>query len=185
MTAKGAAYLNLILSDNDGDIEAKIWDYKETPDMIFSPYDFVKVRGQIVKFNDQDQFRVDRIRKVRDEDGVSIDDYVPSAVLPGNVMFEEIQNIVIDFTDSQLKKLVMCMLEQHKEKLIYWPAAKALHHAIRGGLLMHTLTMLRMAERMCEIYTYINRDLLFSGIILHDIAKLYEIDAATTGVPGE
>lgn len=185
MTARGAAYLNLVLSDNDGDVEAKIWDYKETPDMIFEPYDFVKVRGQFVKFNEQDQFRIDRIRKVKEEDNVSIDDYVPSAVLPGSVMYDEIQNTVIDFSDAELKKLVMYMLEQHREKLIYWPAAKALHHAVRGGLLMHTLTMLRMADRLCEIYTYVNRDLLYAGVILHDIAKLYEIDAATTGVPGE
>lgn len=185
MTAKGAAYLNLMLSDNDGDIDAKLWDYRETPDTVFEKYDFVKVRGQFVQFNDQKQFRIDRIRRVTPEDNVNIEDYVPSACLPGNVMLEEIQNIVMDFTDADIKNLVMCLLEKYKEQLIYWPAAKALHHAVRGGLLMHTLTMLRMADRVCEVYTYVNHDLLFAGVILHDIAKIQEIDAAVTGVPGD
>ena len=185
ITAKGSAYLDMVISDNSGEMVAKLWDYKESPAMVFNKFDFVKVRGQIVPFNDTHQFRIDRIRKVKPEDNVRIDDYVPSACLPGDQMLDEIRNIVFGFSDEELKKLVMCIIEKYEDKLIYWPAAKALHHAIRGGLLMHTLSILRLAASVCNIYTYVNYDLLCSGIILHDIAKIWEIDSAETGVPGD
>ncbi len=185
ITAKGSPYLSLQLSDSSGDIDAKWWDYHEKPGIVFNVFDFVKVRGDYVPFNNDRQFRIDMMRHVKSEDGVVIDDYVPSAVLPGEMMYDEIQKIVIDFRDEEIKKLVMVILEKHREKLIYWPAAKALHHAIRSGLLMHTLTMLRMAQAVCGIYTYINHDILCAGVILHDIAKIREIDSAPTGVPGD
>jgi len=185
ITAKGSPYLDMILEDKSGEIVAKFWNYEESPDFTFQRYDFVKVRGQESPFNDTIQFRIDKIRKVVPGDNVIIDDYVPSACLPGEVMFEEIQNIVFDFRDEELKKLVMVILEKYKEKLIYWPAAKALHHAIRGGLLMHTLSILRLASSVYTIYSYINYDLLCAGIILHDIAKIWEIDASEIGTPGD
>lgn len=185
MTAKGSTYLDMVLEDNDGEIVAKFWDYKETPGMHFEKFDFVKVRGQMTAFNDTMQFRIDRIRKVTADDNVNIDDYVPSACLSGEVMYEEIENIVFDFRDDELKRLVMAILEKYKEQLIYWPAAKNLHHAVRGGLLMHTLSILRLASQVCNIYSYVNYELLCSGIILHDVTKVLEIESSETGVPGE
>ena len=81
-TARGTQYLDLTLSDNCGEINAKLWDYRETPAMVFAKFDFVKVRGTYVEFNETKQFRIDRIRKVTEADGVNIADYVPSAGLP-------------------------------------------------------------------------------------------------------
>lgn len=185
MTSKGSPYLSLTLSDQSGDIDAKLWDYHEKPGVEFKVYDFIKVRGDYVPFNNDRQFRIDMMRHVREDDGVSVDDYVPSAVLPGEMMYDEVQKAVFDFKDEEIRMLVMAILDKYRERLIYWPAAKALHHAIRGGLLMHTLTMLRLANSVCDIYTYLNRDLLLAGVILHDITKIKEIDAASTGVPGE
>ncbi len=185
MTAKGSTYLDMVLEDNDGEIVAKLWDYKETPGNHFEKYDFVKVRGQMNPFNDTIQFRVDRIRKVTPEDNVNVDDYVPAACLSGELMYEEIENIVFDFRNDELKRLVMAILEKYKEKLVYWPAAKNLHHAVKGGLLMHTLSILRLANQVCNIYAYVNYELLCSGVILHDVAKVMEIESSETGVPGE
>lgn len=185
ITSKGAPYLSMRLSDSDGDIDAKWWDYHEEPGTRFNVFDFVKVRGDYVIFSNEKQFRVDMMRPVRDDDDVRIEDYVPSAVLPGEMMYDEIEKIVIDFRNEEIKKLVMVILQDHREKLIYWPAAKALHHAVRGGLLMHTLTMLRLADSVCSIYTYINYEILCAGVILHDIAKVYEISSSETGIPGD
>ena len=83
ITAKGVPYLDLVLADNDGEISAKLWDYKESPSNTFEKFDFVKVRGSYVPFNDTIQFRVERIRCVLPEDNVKIEDYVPSACLSG------------------------------------------------------------------------------------------------------
>ncbi len=185
ITSKGSPYLALRLSDSDGDIDAKWWDYHEEPGEEFNLFDFVKVRGDYVIFSNEKQFRIDMMRAVRLDDGVKIEDYVPSAVLPGEMMYDEIEKVVIDFRNDEIKKLVMVILESHREKLIYWPAAKALHHAVRGGLLMHTLTMLRLARSLCSVYTYVNYEILCAGVILHDIAKINEINSSETGIPGE
>ena len=185
MTAKGSNYLDFTLTDNDGEINAKLWDVKDIPAMEFVRFDFVKVRGSFVSFNDSQQFRIDRIRKVTADDGVDINDYVPSACLSGEVMLEEIEKIIDDFSDYELKLLTRAILDEYRDRLIYWPAAKGLHHAVRGGLLMHTLSILRLAKAVCGVYTYVNYDLLCAGAILHDITKVDEIDAAETGVPGE
>lgn len=184
-TAKGVPYLDLILADNSGEISAKLWDYKETPSNKFKSFDFVKVRGSYVPFNDTIQFRVERIRYVLPEDEVAIEDYVPSACLTGNVMLAEVEKIVDSFGDDELKKLVFAVIEEYRERLLYWPAAKNLHHAVRSGLLMHTLSILRLARSVCNIYKFVNYDLLCAGAILHDIAKIEELQASETGIASE
>ncbi len=184
-TAKGVPYLDLILADNSGEISAKLWDYKETPSNKFKAFDFVKVRGSYVPFNDTIQFRVERIRHVLPEDEVAIEDYVPSACLTGEVMLSEVEKIVGSFADEELKKLTFAVIEENREKLLYWPAAKNLHHAVRSGLLMHTLSILRLARGVCDIYKFVNYDLLCAGAILHDIAKIEELQASETGIASE
>ncbi len=185
ITAKGVPYLDLILADNSGEISAKLWDYKETPSNNFKNFDFVKVRGTYVPFNDTMQFRVERIRYVIPEDNAIIEDYVPSACLSGEVMLAEIEKIVESFNDADLKLLVIKVIEKYREKILYWPAAKNLHHAVRSGLLMHTLSILRLAEGVCGIYHFVNYDLLCAGAILHDIAKIEELEVSTTGIASE
>lgn len=185
LTAKGVPYLDLTFADNDGEINGKLWDYKESPTNKFNRFDFVKVRGSYVPFNDTLQFRVEKIRPVLPEDGVSIEDYVPCACLSGEIMLEQIKMIIDSFENTELKTLVNAVIDEYKEKIIYWPAAKNLHHAVRGGLLMHTLSILRMAQSVCDIYKFVNRDLLCSGVILHDIAKIEEMNVSSTGIAGE
>ncbi len=185
LTAKGVPYLDLVLADNGGEISAKLWDYKESPSNQFEKFDFVKVRGTYVPFNDTMQFRVERIRAVLPEDNVMIEDYVPSACLTGETMLAEIEKIVASFNDEELKTLVSAVIAEYRERLIYWPAAKNLHHAVRSGLLMHTLSILRLAASVCKIYRFVNYDLLCSGAILHDIAKIEEIEVSSTGIASE
>ncbi len=185
LTAKGIPYLDLVLADNGGEIGAKLWDYKETPSTAFAKFDFVKVRGSYVPFNDTTQFRVERIRKVLPQDNARIEDYVPSACFSGEDMLAEIERIVADFEDGELQTLVFSVIGEYRDRLLYWPAAKNLHHAVRGGLLMHTLSILRLAQAVCGIYGFVNFDLLASGAILHDIAKIEELDVAETGIASD
>lgn len=182
MTAKGVPYLDFTLADPDGEINAKLWDYKEELHGEFAANDLIKVRGTVQPFNDSQQLRIERIRKVTEADGVKIEDFVPSAGFSGEAMLDEINTVIADFKDEELKLLVSTLLGQYKEKLLYWPAAFRLHHAVRGGLLYHTLSILRMAQSVAKIYPFIDSDLLFSGVILHDIAKTQEFDVASTGI---
>ncbi len=180
---KGVPYLDLTLCDKDGEIPAKLWDYKEELHGEYKIDDLIKFRGQLQQYNGANQLRIDRIRSVIEADGVNITDFVPSSEYSGEMMLGEILNTLDTFRDADLKNLTKTIIDKHREKLLYWPAAFKLHHAIRGGLLYHTLSILRLAECTCRIYPSIDRELLLSGVILHDIAKLYEYDVGeTTGV---
>ncbi|MBE6783700.1 MAG: HD domain-containing protein [Ruminococcaceae bacterium] len=181
-TAKGLTYLDLILSDSSGEIVAKFWDYKENMHSHFEANMLVKVRGRMNEYNGDVQFRVERIRECTEADGVRIEDFVPSANYTGEEMLRNIYEIIETFDDAQIKKLVKAVLAKYEEKLVYWPAAFKLHHAMRGGLLYHTLSIIRMAECVCKIYTSLDRSLLLGGAILHDIAKIDEFEVSSTGM---
>ncbi len=178
----GSTYLDLTLSDKEGEIFAKIWDYTPSLTNKIEADMLVKVRGKLQKYRDNDQLIIDRIREAVDSDNVSLDDYVKSADYKGEDMFDAIIKIVSEFKDEDLKKLVLYLLEENREKLVCFPAAFKLHHAIRGGLMMHTLSIVRLCEGVCGVYPFVNRELLISGAVLHDIAKTTEFAISGTGL---
>ena len=182
LNKNGEPYLDMVLSDRSGEINAKLWKYDENLHGIYEVNTLVKVQGIITKFNDADQLRIDRIRKVNETDEVSIEDYVTSAVYSGEMMFNELICIADAFADEELKAIVKTILNENKEKLLYYPAAFKLHHAMRSGLLQHTLSIVRLAQSVCKIYPFVDADLLLSGAMLHDIAKLEELVAGETGI---
>ncbi|HOO26550.1 MAG TPA: HD domain-containing protein, partial [Clostridiales bacterium] len=141
-----------------------------------------KVRGSINEYNGAEQLRVDMIRPLAANDEVRMEDLVPSSEHSGDKMLEEIFKVVESFEDVELKNLVLAVLNEHKEKIVYWPAAFRLHHAMRGGLLYHTLSILRLAQGVCKVYPFVNKDLLFAGVILHDLAKTGEFDVTEAGI---
>ena len=182
-TAKnGNAYLDIVLSDKSGEIFAKLWDYNEVSHGKYETDMFVKVRGIISQYNGNDQLRIERIRPVIESDGVDVSDYVKSADYSGEEMLGFLISTVAAFKDEDLKKIVTYLLEKNKEKLLYFPAAFRLHHAIRCGLLMHTSSIVKLCESVCKVYPFVNRELLVSGAILHDIAKTIEFDVKETGI---
>lgn len=182
INVKGVPYLDMTLTDRTGEIGAKLWDYREEIHAWIRPNMLVKVRGVISEFNGADQFRTERIRPVSDADGVRIEDFVPSAPYSGEAMFAELVQLVEEFENGDLQKLVLAVLEENREKMLYWPAAFKLHHAVRGGLLYHTLSIVRLAQDMCAIYPFVDRELLLAGAILHDVAKLEEFSVEPTGI---
>ena len=182
MAKNGNFYLDLVLSDKDGEIFAKLWDYNEASHGQYDSDGFVKVRGTISQYNGHDQLRIERIRPVVESDNVDVSDFVKSADFTGEDMYNYLVSLVKAFNDDDLKKIVLYLFENNKEKLLYFPAAFRLHHAIRSGLLMHTASIVRLCENVCKVYPFVNRELLISGAILHDIAKTVEFDVKETGI---
>lgn len=182
-TAKnGNTYLDIVLADKDGEIFAKLWDYIEDVQGKFENDMFVKVRGQISQYNGKDQFRIEKIRPVIAGDNVNVEDYVKTADYSGEDMLNFLLTTVNNFKDEELKKIVTYLLENNKEKILFFPAAFRLHHAIRCGLLMHTSSIVKLCESICKVYPFVNRELLISGAILHDIAKTVEFEVRETGI---
>ena len=181
VTAKGLPYLDLMLCDKTGEISSKLWDYHEELHGMFQVGDIVKVRGTVSQYNGADQLRVERIRKVNESDNVDPADFVPAADLSGEEMYNELLSIANGFMDSEIKSIVVAIYEDYKDRLTYWPAAFKLHHAIRGGLLYHTLSIVRLAQSVCKLYPSINSDLLLAGVLLHDVAKCDEFEVNEAG----
>ncbi|MBQ8182641.1 MAG: HDIG domain-containing protein [Clostridia bacterium] len=178
----GTFYLDMILGDKDGEIFAKLWDYREEITPLPQANTLVKVRGTLQQYNGNDQFIVQRIRSVTEQDNVNVSDYVKSADCTGDDMLNTILDIVNDFNDNELKAVVLGMIGDNKKALLTFPAAEKLHHAMVGGLLYHTLSIVRLAQCVCDIYPCIDRELLVSGAILHDIAKIREYSVNDAGV---
>lgn len=181
-TAKGLTYLDMTLTDRSGEINGKFWDYKEELHSNFDANMLIKVRGKLLEYNGEPQLRIERMRMVRDDDGVRIEDFVPSSEYDGKEMLDKVYEVIDSFKDENIKLLVRTIIDDYSEKLLYWPAAFKLHHAIRGGLLYHTLSIVSMAESTCNIYPCLDRDLLLGGAILHDIAKINEFEVGETGL---
>lgn len=181
-SSKGDTYLDFTLSDSTGEINGKLWRYNVAEHGEYKANDLVKIRGTISQYNGTDQLRIERIRPAIESDNVRVEDFVRSSGYSSEQMYDCLMNIANSFTDNNLKTLVTTILADNRENLLFWPAAFKLHHALRGGLLMHTLSIVRLCEGVCNIYPFIDRELLLSGAILHDISKLQEFDVNDAGV---
>ncbi len=182
LNVKGVPYLDLLVCDSSGEIVAKLWDYKEDIHGVYDAGEVIKIRGTLSTYNGADQLRIERIRKTLPEDNINLADYVPSAEYSGEDMLQALRDLVASFKDKDIARLVSAIIDEKEEKLLFWPAAYRLHHAIRGGLLYHTLSIARLAQNVCLTYPVIDRDLLLGGVILHDIAKIDEYEVNATGV---
>ena len=181
VTAKGMPYLDLMLSDKTGELSSKLWDYHEEDQGVFAPGTIVKVRGTISPYNGVNQLKIEKIRKAIPSDGVNPSDFVPSADVSGEQLFSELIMIAENIENAEIRDIVTAIYNEYKDKLVFWPAAFRLHHAIRGGLLYHTLSIVRLAQSVAKIYPSVNADLLIAGAMLHDIAKTDEFTINDAG----
>ncbi len=181
-SSNNKTFLDFNLADKTGEINAKLWDCKKEDENAFVEGTLVKARGNVSEWQNKLQLKIMRIRLSDDEDYISLEDYVPTAPEESETMYEKILGYIEAMNNKDIYNIVSYMFKEGKDRLMFYPAAKSNHHAIHGGLLYHTLTMLTMAERICEIYTFLDKDLLFGGVILHDMAKLDEMDSNELGI---
>ena len=183
---KGASYLDFILADSGGECVAKLWDYAPELHGMYGPDTVIKIRATVNVWKDEEQLKIDRIRNITPEDEVNMAALVPCAPMEPQAMYDEIYHCAEGFKNEDLRMIVHYILKENKEKLLIFPAALKLHHAYRAGLLYHTLTMLKAAKAIYrvykEIYPALSEDLIYAGIILHDIAKVKELTVGELGI---
>jgi len=184
-TTTNKAYLDMILMDQTGEINAKLWDATVATTQTFEKDSIVKVKGSVSLWQNRNQLKVFKLRAATEEDAVKLEDYVPSAPWKPEKMLEDIMVYVDQINNPDIQKLVRLLIEEKQEKLLYYPAAKSNHHAIRSGLLYHILRMLQTGEAILKVYTELDSDLIYSGIILHDLAKIDEMNANNLGIVSE
>ena len=178
-------YLDFNLGDATGEINAKLWESNEELENTFKQNTLVKIKGSVNEWRGKLQLKIEMIRLTEERDGVNICDYVAVAPYSPDKMYDDILNYLSKIKNIDIQNIVTNILSDNEEKLMHYPAAKSNHHAIRSGLLYHTTTMLKAGEKLSEIYTFLNTDLLYAGIILHDIGKIYEMNASDLGIVSE
>lgn len=179
------AYLDLLLADCTGEISAKKWDIadEELPGLEkIKEGAVIKVKALVTEWNGMKQLRVTRIRQTSAEDGIDMKDYIKAAPEDAGQMYSYILGKAESFEDRDLRNICVKQLTDNREKLMYYPAAQKNHHAEMAGLLYHVKRMLMMAEKACEVYTNLNKELVMAGVILHDMEKINEIESNELGI---
>lgn len=177
--ASGKNYLDLTLADRSGSINAKMWDGTVQP----PPAGIVvKVRATGNEFNGRMQLRVEKLRAASKQDEVNMAELIPCAPEDPQKMLAEIVRAADHIADNDLRRITCALLDRAGDKLLTFPAAKQMHHAERSGLLHHTCTMLRAANAIMTVYPHLNASLLTAGVIVHDLAKIDEMNADVLGL---
>ena len=176
MAKNGKPYMNLRLMDKSGDIEAKVWDNTELLDKQFDKDDFVSVRGKASVYMNKMQVVIAEISRVPEEN-VVLADFLPESPRGGAEMRQELTETIASLTNPHLKGLMEAFLADEPFLRLYClaPAAKGMHHVYLGGLLEHSLSLVKLVKNIVPLYGGINEDLLIVGALLHDVGKIYEM----------
>ena len=177
----GGQYLALMLTDKTGSLEARMWEEFASALETCSEGCYVKVQGQVSKYQNKFQITVSKMRLAAASE-VDIADFVPTTHFNVDEMWAELRSYVDAFQNEDLRRLVFAFLDDPAIGPAYReaPAAKVLHHAWIGGLLEHVLTLVRVCRAAVPFYPEVDSDLLITGAILHDIGKVRELSWGAT-----
>lgn len=174
----GKTYYSLSLQDKTGMIDGKVWELNNAIGH-FEAMDYIMVKGKVTNFQGNNQLNIEMIRKA-DEGEYQISDYMPSTKKDIDEMFDELLAMIQRVQNPYLKELAMKVFVEDKEfakKFKIHSAAKSVHHGYIGGLLEHSVSVAKLCEQYAVLYPQLNRDLLVTSALFHDIGKAEELSA--------
>lgn len=176
MTKAGKPYDNVILQDKTGTLDAKIWDVGSVGIEEFDAMDYVAVTGDITSFQGNLQCSIKRVRKVS-EGEYDPADYLPVSTKDIDEMYKELMTLIGTVKNQYLSKLLHVFFddEDFAKRFKFHSAAKSVHHGFVGGLLEHSLSVAKNCDFFASNYPVLNRDLLITAAIFHDVGKLKEL----------
>lgn len=177
LTKAGKPYDNLILQDKTGTLDAKIWEPGSVGIEEFETLDYIAIMGDITSFQGNLQLNVKRVRKVQ-EGEYDPKDYLPVSTRDIDEMYNELTALIGTVGNPYLKKLLSSFFVEDKEfekRFKFHSAAKTVHHGFVGGLLEHTLSVAKHCDYFASVYPMLNRDLIVTAAIFHDVGKLEEL----------
>ncbi len=178
-TRNGKPYDNLLLQDKTGTLDGKIWDPNSGGIADYDEMDFVEVLGEVINYNNNLQLNIKQLRKPY-EDEYNPVDYMPTTEKSVDGMYEELLSYIGKVENTYLHQLLEYYFvkdEAFIKRFKNHSAAKSVHHGFAGGLLEHTLSILKMCEYYVSAYEILNRDLLYTAAIFHDIGKIKELSS--------
>ena len=177
LTKAGKPYDNLILQDKTGTLDAKIWEPGSVGIDEFDSLDYIAVMGDITSFQGNLQLNVKRVRKVQ-EGEYDPKDYLPVSKKDIDGMYTELLGLIASVKHPYLRKLLESFFVEDKDfekRFKFHSAAKSVHHGFVGGLLEHTLSVVKLCDYYAGYYPQLNRDLLITAAIFHDLGKTREL----------
>lgn len=177
LTKAGKPYDNLVLQDKTGTLDAKIWEPGSVGIDEFDALDYIAVMGDITSFQGNLQLNVKRVRNV-DEGEYDPKDYLPVSTRDIDEMYRELCGLIASVKQPYLKKLLESFFvedEEFAKRFRFHSAAKTVHHGFVGGLLEHTLSVAKHCDYFAGAYPILNRDLMVTAAIFHDVGKLEEL----------
>jgi len=175
-TRSGTPYLRLRLSDRTGEIEGRVWEQASQLEREFEKDDFVRFKGRVTRYQDTLQIVIHHIQRLP-ESAVDPSDFLPTSTRDIEAMWDELKSVAAGVGNRSLRDLLEAFLNdpEFSTKFKRAPAAKKLHHVYIGGLLEHTINLCKLVEAVSKIYSGLNKDVLLTGAILHDIGKTEEL----------
>lgn len=177
LTKAGKPYDNVVLQDKTGTLDAKIWEPGSVGIDEFDSLDYIAVMGDITSFQGNLQLNIKRVRRV-EEGEYDPKDYLPVSTRDIDEMYQELLVLIASVKQPQLKKLLQSFFVEDKDfekRFKFHSAAKTVHHGFVGGLLEHTLSVAKHCDYFAASYPMLNRDLVVTAAIFHDIGKLEEL----------
>ncbi len=175
----GSKYIQATVCDKTGTVPVRQWDATDVMFSEYRPSGYIKVRGRIEVYKSAMQMIVFAAQNA-DHEKVNPADFIPVSVRPLDEMERELDALIETFTDPDYKKLLQTIFADPdtRAKFVKGPAAASVHHAWCGGLIEHVLSACKTAQSIAEQRPYLNRDLLMTGVLLHDIGKIEEINSS-------
>lgn len=177
VTKNGKPYESVILQDKTGTIDAKVWEPNNPGIGDYDTLDYIEVYGDVTNFQGALQVSVKRIRVCR-EGEFNPADYLPVSSKDIDAMYLELSGLIRSIRNPYLKQLLEVFFVQDEAFIKAFrnaSAAKTVHHGFVGGLLEHTLGVTKLCDYYCTAYPVLNRDLLLTAAMCHDIGKIKEI----------
>ena len=172
------AYLNLVLQDNTGKIDAKKWDASEKDMNALKVGNVLSLLVDPIIYKGQMQLKIidfDELKGPIDQKVLIINPPVSTSELE-----TELHSFISEIQDQEIRTIVTEILQNYYDQFLYHPAAKSNHHEYASGLLHHEVSMLKLAKAIIVLYPEIQKDLLYGGIILHDLGKIKELSGPIT-----
>ncbi len=181
-TRNGKPYDNLILQDKTGTLDGKVWDPNSSGIADYDEMDFIEVYGEIISYNNALQMNIKQIRKAYEEE-YNTADYMPTTEKNPETMYKELLSYGKQIKNPYLRQVIEYYFEKDENFIKQFKAhsaAKSVHHGFSGGLLEHTLSVVKFCEYMAGAYPILNRDLLYTAAMCHDIGKIKELSPFPT-----
>lgn len=174
VTNSGSPYLNLVLQDNSGSLDGKLWDVKDEQVKLLEVGKVFEFRLDVLSYKGNLQLKVLSFAPVIESE-IKISDYLPTGDFDKDTLRNKINDALTSIENENIKKIVRAMVIKYEDKLYDYPAASKIHHSFVGGLATHTIEMINIADALCKLYPMLSRDLMIGAIILHDLGKTEEL----------